>query len=268
MEKWLRALERRFGRYAPPNVAAFLIAPKVVCYLWAWLGTGRDPDKVFQVLKQLILVPQLVLEGEVWRLVTFMFVTMSGSGLPHGLLFLVYMAFLYWCTNGVQSRWGPFRLCVYIFTGWLFTVAGSFLALEFDPYHVPLTGIIAVETTLLFAFATFYPDLQIRVYFVLPVKLKWVAAVSAAIGAVEFAKGPWDEMSGYAPRIAILAAAGNYLLFLGPALWRTLRAKQEATSRKRQFDEAMRRGYEERDRMADEDREREENREREGERKG
>ena len=64
---WLDKLQRRFGRYAVPNVTMGLILGQVALYLLVKFGHA-------EVLTNAALVPSLVLEGEVWRLVTFLFV--------------------------------------------------------------------------------------------------------------------------------------------------------------------------------------------------
>jgi len=247
VEKLLRALERRFGRFAPANVAAILIAPQAAFFLWHWFqGGGRETSGV---LAELLLVPALVLEGEVWRLASFILVPPTLA--PIWFLFYALVLFIY--ASGLQARWGPVRLIVYILVGWFATVTASFVAFLLNPAYVLVQGFIAVETTLLFAFATYYPNFEFRVFFILPVKVKWLAWLAAGYGALLFFDGPWDEPAPYADRLVILGAVGNYLLFFGPALWKGLRQRQATTNRRRRFEEAMRRGYEERDRIAGED---------------
>lgn len=252
MEKWLRALERRFGRFAPGNVAAVLIAPQAAVFI-AYQLQGDASGSRSGILGQLLFAPALVLEGEAWRLITFLFVPPTLSP----IWFLFYALVLYIYCSGLQARWGPVRLIIYIFIGWFATVAASFIAYLLDPSFILDEGFIAVETTLLFALATYYPDFEFRVLFILPVKVKWLAWLAAGYGALLFSNGPWDELAAYADRVVILGAVGNYLLFFGPALWASLRDRRVAVDRRRQFEEAMRRGHEERDRLAAEDEERE-----------
>ncbi len=248
----LRWLERKFGRVALPNIAALLIAPKAAFFLWAWMEGQGDQKAAVAILAKLLLVPQLVLDGEVWRLVTFVIAPPTVSP----LWFLIYAFLLFLYCHGLQARWGTVRLYAYVLVGWLTVVVTSFLAMLLDLEFGAVGGFFGVEATLMLGFATFYPDFILRLFFILPVKVKWLAWLTVAGGVLAFVRGPWDTLASYAPRLMILGVFGNYLLFFGPALVRGAVTRQKATGRRRQFEDAMQRGYEERDRLADEDRER------------
>ena len=95
-----------------------------------------------------------------------------------------------------------------------------------------------LASSLFFAFATFYPNEQIYLFFFLPVKVKWLAWVSAGLLFFGFAANP----NSY--RVALIIAFANYLLFFGPELLRAVRNRQEVASRRRRFEENARPGEE------------------------
>ena len=248
MEKVLRALERRFGRFAFHHVAILLVAPKVAFFMWA---IGKPREQFNDAVNKLALVPDLVLQGEAWRLVSFIAVTLDRNP----LFFLIYVMLTFLFCRALQHHWGAFRLNVYVLVGWVFVVGGSFVANLLAPGYADMIGLISFEGTLFLGFATIYPNYVFHLFFVLPVKVKWLAWV-AILGAVyAFGIGYWDRPEDYAHRVMILAALANYLLFFGPALVRSTHQKQKARSRRREFEDAMRRGHEERERAQREEEE-------------
>lgn len=253
VEKLLRVLERRFGRYAIPNIAALLLAPKAAFFLWSMTNPGAaDP-----VIAQLRLVPAKVLEGEVWRLFTFIAEPpFSGDSMIDIIFFFFYGYILFLFCGGLQARWGAFRLNVYLLFGWAAIVSGSFVASLLHPPYGQAGGFLQVEATLLLAFATYYPNFVFRLFLILPVKVKYLAWLAVGAAVLSFIEGPWDILGGYAHRVVLLGIYGNYLLFFGPGLVKSVAERQSSASRRRKFEDAMRRGHEQRE--ADERREREE----------
>ncbi len=246
MEKLLRALERRFGRFAIQNIAIILVAPKVAFFLFTMSG---EPSNAGHVGAAVQLVPRLILEGQVWRIVSFIVTPPTYSV----IFFLIYIMLTFLFCNALQQQWGALRLNVYILLGWALTVAGSFVANALEPGYSHPQGFAQVESTLLLGFATLYPNFEFRLFFILPVKVKWIGLIAAGSAIYAFGTGPWDEAYGYAHRVMLLCAFANYLLFFGPALIRGTHQKHQASSRRRDFEAAMRRGDEERKRGQQED---------------
>ena len=85
---------------------------------------------------------------------------------------------------------------------------------------------------LFFAFARFYPDTQINLYFVLPVKVKWLAWFDAALLAYQFT----FQGNGY--RAALLASLASYLLFFGREIFQEARTRGQVATRRRRFEQA------------------------------
>src|ERR1700730_5197736 len=153
---WLDKLERRFGFLAIPGLCRLLVGFTVLVFVLILL----NPD----FLNVIALDPGRVRRGEVWRLVTYIFIPPSLSP----LFLLLGLWFLWFIGDGLERAWGAFRLTLYFFVGMIgTTVAAFFFGSNFS--NSMLTA------ALFFAFATFYPNEVIYIFFILPVKVKWVA---------------------------------------------------------------------------------------------
>jgi membrane associated rhomboid family serine protease len=201
MERLLARLERRFGRYAIENLTTFIVGGQAIVFL---LMMTR-PSFVYA----LMLDPRAVARGEVWRLVTYLFIPTSSSMV--WVLFALYWVWL--VGTNLEHEWGPFKFNAYYLLGMIGTTAAAFLA-------GGAQGNTYLNLSLFFAFATLYPDYQILLFLILPVRVKWIAWLSAAVVAFELATGDWPT------RGAIVAALANYLLFFAPTIARVARGQR------------------------------------------
>ena len=205
-------LERRFGRFAIPNVTLFLIAGQVL----AFLAIQRNSD----ARQTLELIPQEVLNGEVQRIVTFLFLPPSTS-----LLWAFFSWYLFYLMGtALEHYWGSFRYNVFLLIGYCATVAVSFLTPEgsFENYFV--------ELTVFLAFAYLNPYFELRLFFVLPVQIRWFAILTWTGYAVGFISGGWTI------RLGIAAAVLNFFIFFGRDLFqRMLSGRREMAKQAKRF---------------------------------
>jgi hypothetical protein len=200
----LERLEKRLQRFAVPNVTAALVAGQVAVYVLTYFsphanqrGLEAQPDTLF--LSKLTLVPDLVLAGEVWRVVTFLFVPPITN-----LVFAFFFWYLFYLMGTVLERtWGTFHYNIYLLVGYAATVAVSFLT----PAAAATNGF--VEASVFLAFAHLYPDFVLRLFFLLPVKIKWLALLTWIGYFWAVATGDWRI------RASVLASVSNFLLFFG-----------------------------------------------------
>ncbi|HXA08508.1 MAG TPA: hypothetical protein VNW28_00915 [Chthoniobacterales bacterium] len=220
--KLLDSLERRFGWLAFPGLIRVVVALTALVYLLTFLNPN--------FLSVLTLDPARIMQGEVWRLVTYIFIPRS-IGQPGALLqplwLIVALWFLLFIGDRLEHAWGAFRLNLYFLVGMIGTTIAAFL------FGAQFSNAM-LASSLFFAFAHFYPDEVIYVLFVLPMKVKWLAWVSAALLLFGFVSSP----NSY--RMALIAAFANYLIFFGPDVVRTVRNRQEVASRRRRFEENKR----------------------------
>lgn len=197
--------ERKFGKYAIRNLSFVLVA----CYAVGYVIQMMDVTGL--ITSFLTLNPYAILHGQIWRLVTWILIPPSGGG----LLFTLIMLYFY-CSLGtsLERAWGTYRYNVYLFQGMLFTIAGSFLLMgycylfrpEFQlterltltiqtPYdYFAFTAMLFstyyINMSIFLAYAATFPDAQVLLMFIIPVRVKWLGIIYAALLAFQFLGSP------------------------------------------------------------------------------
>ena len=195
--KLMDKLERKIGKYAIRNLMLYIILGNIAVYLLCMFNTS--------LVFYLYLDPHAVLSGQVWRLIIFFFIPPS---LSHTQLLMVAISlyFYYFIGRMLENQWGAFRFNVYYFIGVICTIAVS---LTFK-----VTGSTSyLNESLFLAFATLFPEMQVLLFFFIPIKVKWMGIIAAALMIVQFITGDWGT------KLMILASFLNYILFFGPILW-------------------------------------------------
>jgi hypothetical protein len=209
-------LQRRFGWLAVPNVTITLIVGQAVLYVANFLASrGILPEGV--ALDRVMLDPAKVMQGEVWRLVTFMF-----TPPPIGPIFVIfYFALFHLFGTTLEQQWGTFKYNLFLLIGYVANVAAAFIgALVLQQQLAPelnetlkLASITATNGflygSIFLAFARLYPDFTLNLFFVLPIRIKWLALVTWIGYAFVIIRGDWVS------RLLIIATVLNYLLFFG-----------------------------------------------------
>ncbi|MBQ3164795.1 MAG: hypothetical protein IJC02_09745 [Lachnospiraceae bacterium] len=215
---FLYKLERKFGKYAISNLSLYLI----LCYGCGYLMRLINPA----FLNYLTLDAYRILHGQIWRIVTWILVP------PDSLDFftLIMLYFYYSIGTSLERTWGTFMYNVYMFLGMLFTVLGSFVAMGisycFAGDLMSYGGIPVVicsqdyfslvsmhfstyyiNMSIFLAFAATFPNVQVLLMFIIPIKVKWLGIVYAVFLLYEFIN-TW--MIG---KVAILASLLNFVVF-------------------------------------------------------
>ena len=204
---FLNKMERKIGKYAIPNLMIYLIA----AYCIGFVIYTVNPN----FMLMLTLSPYHILHGQVWRLITWILMPTDTR-----VFSLLIMALLYYQLGSALERsWGTFRFNVYIFGGMLFTVIGAFIL--YGIYAAAGTGSLEtislissltfttnyINLTIFLAFAVMYPEMQILLFFIIPVKMKWMAVVYAVLIVINLILTSWGG------RIAIIMSILNFLIF-------------------------------------------------------
>lgn len=210
----LSRLERRFRRFAIPNLTTALVVGQACLYV----ANLMPPRGV--ALDRVMLVPDLVLQGEVWRVFTFLFAPPN-----QGPLFVIfYFLLLHLFGTTLEQHWGVFRFNMFLLIGWLANVGAAFAADALagpggvldeagllgaaDGTAVASNGFL--YSSLFLAFARLYPDFILNLFFILPIRIKWLALVQWVVYGYLLLTGSWMT------RMLVLATVLNYLLFFGP----------------------------------------------------
>jgi hypothetical protein len=205
MERLLARLERRFGRHAIPNLIMYIVGGMAI----VWVLSTLRPAFV----GRLWLDMRAVRRGEVWRLVTFLFIPPTWSP----IWILVNLYFTWWVGSSLEEKWGAFKFDAYYFTGVVSTIVAAVIA-------GPTTN-MWLDSSLFLAFATVFPDVTILLFFILPVRVKWLG-ILAALGIAYAAVTDWSV------RAPIAAALVNYVLFFGEHWYALARGRSVVTRQK------------------------------------
>lgn len=186
---WFNKIGRQLEPFAIHNLTLYLVIGQTFVYLSAMLGLV-DPNK-------LMLVPVLVTHGEPWRLFSFIFIPPNA-----GWLFIAFALYLFYLFgSSLEEHWGALHYNLFLLTGYLLTVGLSFLT----PL-VPASNLF-IGSAVFLAFAYLYPDFIMYIFFILPVKIKWLGLLTWLGFAFSFYTGEWST------RFAIIGGVGNFLIF-------------------------------------------------------
>jgi len=215
----LDKLEKRFAAWAVPNVVLYLIIGQLAVY--ALILAGRLE------YGRLTLFPAAVLEaGEWWRVLTFLIVPPSIAYGAFSALLLAIFWYIFWLmSSALESAWGVVRFNIFLLAGIFFSVAGAFLGHLVSPAAGIQVAPDFLFLSIFLSFATLHPNFEILLFFVLPVKMKylgWFAAAGLVLSLL-FA-GSMGE------RLAILAPILNFLLFFWPELTGRVKARQRRST--------------------------------------
>ena len=218
-------------RFGIPNLMRVIVIGNVAVYVLMLLTQANDAN----ALSFLTFNLNALLHGEVWRLVTFVFVPAYSS--PFALLISLY--FYYWIGSTLERQWGTAKFNLYYISGALLTVLGVVLAslITGNPYLTAAsTGY--VNLSMFFAFAFLFPDTTVLLFFILPVKMKWLAYLDGALFAFDIIKaiGAHNWAGVVLPIVALL----NFAVFIWPEVhYLKERAKYQNSRKTVQFRQAQ-----------------------------
>lgn len=194
IDSWLDRFCRKHPRLGIPNLMTIIVVGTVIVYLLGMFGGNG-----YSIHGLLGFSSDAILHGQVWRLVTFIFMPLNNN--PFWLLLSLY--FYWFIGSSLEREWGTTKFTVFYGMGILLNIlVGLFLGYASMTY---------VNLSLFFAFATLFPDLRFLMFFIIPVKAKWLAWIDAVLfgWAILSSLLALNWAGAILPVIAIL----NYLLF-------------------------------------------------------
>ena len=196
MQQWLDRFCYKHPRLSIPGLMRYIVIGNVLVFLLDLFSTGGAGIAT----TLLGFNSTAILHGQIWRLVTFVFVPYSSSNL---FFFAITLYFYYFIGTALEREWGSNKFTIFYFFGVLLNIAVGFLVGAASMYYVNMS--------MFFAFATLYPDLQFLLFFIIPVKAKWLAWFDAAYFAIVVLRSllGGHVLLALLPVVAVL----NYLLF-------------------------------------------------------
>lgn len=212
---WIDKLERKIGKFCIKNLMMYIVALNGFVFFLVSFVNGN-------LINKLVLVPELVLKGEIWRLVTYIFLPPTYS-----FIFIIFVLHFYYLVGmSLEHEWGSFRFNVYYFLGMIGTTIGVFITGGYG------TGVY-LNLSLFLAFARLFPNFEILLFFVIPVKIKYLGWLEwIFIGfTILFFPIPY--------KVSAAASVINYFVFFGRDIIRNSKNNRNAYYNRKNFKEKI-----------------------------
>ncbi len=230
----LRKLNERIDRFCAthprfgiPNLMLYIVGGTALIYVLTMFSSSSATYFLWLDMDR-------VLAGELWRLVTFVFVPSSGN--PFFLLISLY--FYYFIGTTLERNWGEGRFTIYYISGVVLTVLAA-LAGQLLGRGGVIGGTAYINMSMFFAFAMLYPEMQVYLFYILPIKIKWLAYADAALFAFGVVSNllTGNIVAALMPVVAIL----NFFVFFSPYFHqRVERERYRNSPQARQYRENVR----------------------------
>ena len=196
MQQWLDRFCYKHPRLSIPGLMRYIVIGNVLVFLLDLFSTGGYPIAT----SLLSFSSDAILQGQIWRIITFVFVPATSRNI---FLFAITLYFYYFIGNALEREWGSNKFTIFYFFGILLNILVGFLVGTASMYYVNMS--------MFFAFATLYPNLQFLLFFIIPVKAKWLAWAELALSAYDMCK--FARYGLWAWALMPVVAVVNYLLF-------------------------------------------------------
>lgn len=206
LPEWILKLEQKAAWLRIPFLGYLLILAQLLGLFLIY----QNPDLEIRFY----LDPKAVFQGEIWRVFTFMFIPLTKDFLS---IFLWW--FLYYILKSLKKQWGNFKLSLYFLIGWLGVVLSSLVL------GVKVDSFLLLLSTFFFAIASLNQTYEVLFFFILPIKIKWIAIFFAIVLFLQ-----QTFFGSWLYTFHLLISCSNYFLFFGPSIFRFL--KREVQSRR------------------------------------
>lgn len=213
-QNWLNKLQRKYGRYSIQNLMNSIVLGMGIVYV---LDFFFYPVMHLSLSSMLCFDRAAILHGQIWRLVTFIFLPPNTSV----LWILISLYFYQMLGNQLENQWGTFRFNVFYLCGMLGTILSGFITGYATNSYLNLS--------LFLAFALLYPNFEFLLFFILPIKAKYLALVDAIGLVLMFFTSNWSG------KLALLVSLINVALFFGGDLMRDIKNAKRRYEWRQQF---------------------------------
>ncbi len=206
LNDWIDRFAYRHPGFGVPNLMLYVIGCNVLVYLLALFSSPA-------AVRFLAFDWGAICRGELWRLVTFPFIT--GYSSVQDLFWLVISSYFYYWIGGLLEReWGTAKFTLYYLSGVLLTALGGvIMGLIYGSAYI--MGASYVTQSMFFAFAMLYSEAQVLLI-IIPVKVKWIAWIDGAMFALDILRNliHGSLIGALLPILALL----NFFVYFWPQL--------------------------------------------------
>jgi len=206
-------------RFGIPRLMMYVVAITALVFIIDAMDTTLTTETTKRFIWYLEFYPSLVLQGQLWRLVTWIFVPLN-AGLRNLVWFAISLYFYYFIGSTLERAWGPGKLTIFYLSGMVLSMVYSLIvyaigsAFNINPVLINVSPSPEyLNLSMFFAFATLFPETRLMLMFIIPVKIKWLAWINAAYYAFSmlqcFSMGLY--FYAFVPVVAVL----NYILICG-----------------------------------------------------
>ena len=199
MNRFLDRISYKFRRICIPNLMLYIVIATAGVFV-VEMFVRNIPLSIY-----LFFSRDRIMAGDFWRVITWIFIPSTDRIV--GIIFSLYLS--WFIGSNLENAWGSFKFNLYYLVGVIATVIAGFIT--------GTTGNLYLNTSLFFAFAAIYPDTELRLFFFIPIKVKWLALVDLIFFIIGFIFGTWPA------RAAIIAALLTFLLFFWEDLGKTIK---------------------------------------------
>lgn len=160
-------IKRFFRNIALENLMTYIAASMAIIFVGD-LFTGGMLSQFLAFNKAAIM------EGQVWRLITFLMLPQTGS--PIWIVFSVY--FYYFIGKETENEWGSHNLTMYFLLGAVLLIISGFVTGYTDASYLYFS--------LFLVYAHLNPHHRFMMFMLIPIEAKWMAVIDAVFMILGF----------------------------------------------------------------------------------
>ena len=221
----MRLIDRfcyKHPNFGIPNLMRYLTIANVVFWI---LGTANSV-----LLSHLRFDAGLIMQGQIWRLITFMVYPPS-----MGLLAFLVFYFYYWMGTALEQVWGTAQFNIYLLIGWALTVIYGFLVYFIGGLRISIDAQY-LYLSMFFSYAALFPDQTVLLFFFIPIKMKYMAIIDAVYFLAAVITNPFPV--NLLPVVAVL---NFFIFFSGTLIKRIPKRDSQSTINFRKASQKIRR---------------------------
>lgn len=217
--RWYDKFSRKFRNFGIPNLMGYITSSMIILYLAQFLFK-------MPVYQYLSFSAPLILQGQVWRLITFLLLP------PYTTIVSVFFYLLLYYSIGRQLEysWGTSTFNFYYLLGVIGTIIAGFITGSATNHYLNLS--------LFMAYAVLFPETEFRFMFLFPIKAKYLGYAEAILYVVWLFRYIFTQNWGKVAEL--LASVINFFIFFGPDIYDSIKRYFRTRKRQKEFRDGTR----------------------------